>query len=361
MQENKISTKRNLFHWHRQLGIAVSLLVIILSITGILLNHTEKLKLNSNHIKSEFLLKWYGIKKPVIKSYSVGTNFISHSNNEIYFNEILIQKEIPFITGAVLTDDFIAVASKSEIMLLTLDGKRIELLNEASGIPNDITSLGINNDKQLILKTSKALFKSNNDVTDWVKSKNKNINWSEPSALPASLENTLTNFFRGEGLTKERVILDIHSGRILGKSGPLLMDLAAILLLILSFTGVWMYVKRTWIIYNRNKLLAAASIGDAYSAADLKRGEEGIVLTVMGDEALRQRLASMGVMAGTVIATPSSSVFGDPRTYIVRGYQLCMRTTEAAMILLQTDEQTIQQLKQSSNSCSVINVEESEK
>ena len=105
------------------------------------------------------------------------------------------------------------------------------------------------------------------------------------------------------------------------------------------------YVKRIWIIYKRNKLLAAASIGDAYSAADLKRGEEGVVLTVIGDEALRQRLAAMGVMSGTVIATPDASIFGDPRTYLVRGYQLSMRNTEAAMILLQTETQTIQQLE----------------
>ena len=100
-----------------------------------------------------------------------------------------------------------------------------------------------------------------------------------------------------------------------------------------------MYVKRSWAMRKRNLLLAAAARGDTYSAADLRRGEEGIVLTVIGDEAFRQRLASMGVMAGTVIATPDTSIFGDPRTYSVRGYQLSMRIKEAAMILLQTDEE----------------------
>lgn len=345
MQENKTTPKRNIFHWHRQLGIAVSLIVIILSVTGILLNHTEEFKLDSSYIKSEFLLKWYGIKKPVIKSYAVGENFISHLDDKIYFNSTLTQKETAAITGVVATKNFIAVASQNEILLLTLDGIKIERLDETSGVPNGIISLGINNAKQLILKTNKKLFKTNDDVTEWKQTTDININWSETSILPIPLENTLINLFRGEGLTKERIMLDIHSGRILGKAGPLLMDLSAVLLLLLSFTGVWMYVKRTWIIYKRNKLLAAASIGDAYSAADLKRGEEGVVLTVIGDESLRQRLAAMGVLSGTVIATPDASIFSDPRTYLVRGYQLSMRNTEAAMILLQTETQTLQQLE----------------
>lgn len=337
-----------MFHWHRQLGLIVSIFVIILSISGILLNHTEKLKLDSDYIQSEFLLKWYGIKKPNIHSYSVEKNWISHIEDKLYFNEALIEKEISAITGAVITKNFIAIASKNELILLTPDGEKIERLNATTGIPNNISSIGLNDSKQLFLKSGTYIFQANPDVTEWNQSKDKNITWAATATLPIELEKTLNTLFRGKGLTKERVTLDLHSGRILGKAGPWLMDLSAIILLILSFTGCWMYVKRTWAMRKRNLLLAAASRGETYCAADLRRGEEGIVLTVVGDETLRQRLAAMGVMAGTVIATPDSSIFGDPRTYIVRGYQLSMRNTEAAMILLQTDEQTIHELQKSS-------------
>ena len=348
--------RRSIFHWHRQIGLAVSLLVIVLSVTGILLNHTEEFELDSNHVKSEFLLKWYGIKKPAINSYSVGKNWLSHVGDKIYFNELLVEKEVTRVTGAVIMENFIAVATQNELILLTPDGEKIERLDATTGVPDNITAIGTGSGK-FVLKTEKAVFQANNDITDWKHSKNKNITWASTSALPGELESALNTLFRGKGLTKERVLLDLHSGRILGKAGPLLMDLSAILLLILSLSGCWMYAKRAWVMRKRNLLLAAASRGGAYSAADLRRGEEGIVLTVIGDETLRQRLASMGVMAGTVIATPSTSVFGDPRTYMVRGYQLCMRTTEAAMILLQTDEQTIHQLQESSKSCPVVEAE----
>jgi len=358
--------KRSFFQWHRQIGLAVSVLVVILSLTGMFLNHTEQLKLDSSYVKSEFLLKWYGIKKTKTQSYKIGNNWISHAADTLYFNGTLLEKEITVLNGAVITKNFIAIATQNEVILLTTKGEEIERLDATTGVPNNIIAIGINHSSQLVLKTKIAIFKANQDVTEWetvnkTATKDKNIIWAKPSPLPSELENKLNILFRGKGLSKERVLLDIHSGRILGKAGPLLMDLAAILLLLLSFTGIWMYAKRSWTLHKRNLLLTAAAIGDSYSAADLKRGDEGIVLTVIGDEKLKQRLASMGVMAGTVIATPASSVFGDPRTYIVRGYQLCMRTTEASMILLQTDTQTIPRLQRYSKECPIAEPSENGK
>ena len=358
-QKNK---RRSLFHWHRQIGLVVSLLVIILSITGIFLNHTEKFKLDSQYIESKFILDWYDINKPTIKSYSVQKNWISHLGDNVYFNDVLVAKEISNVTGAVSVKNFIAIATKNEVILLTPTGEQIEQLDATTGVPANITSIGINHFKQVALKAQSKTYIANNDVTEWKPSNDTNIIWSKTTKLTPAIEKSLNKLYIGEGLSKERVLLDIHSGRILGKAGPLLMDLSAILLLVLSFTGCWMYAKRSWIIHKRDKLLAAASIGESYSAADLKRGEEGVILTVIGDEKLKQRLASMGVLAGTVIATPTSSVFNDPRTYIIRGYQLCMRTTEASMILLQTDTQIIPKLQEHSNeACSIEDKENAAK
>ena len=84
----------------------------------------------------------------------------------------------------------------------------------------------------------------------------------------------------------------------------------------------------------------SSTAGSGYSAADLKIGEEGIVASIVGNDSLKERLASMGIFAGASIKAPVTSVFGNPRTYMVRGYQLCMRTDEAMTILLQKDLKT---------------------
>ena len=45
-------------------------------------------------------------------------------------------------------------------------------------------------------------------------------------------------------LTADQIILDIHTGRILGKFGPFFMDIIAVLLIILSGTGLFIYIKK---------------------------------------------------------------------------------------------------------------------
>ena len=50
--------------------------------------------------------------------------------------------------------------------------------------------------------------------------------------------------YRGYGLTLERVLLDLHSGRVLGSAGVLLVDAAAILFLLLAISGLWLWSRR---------------------------------------------------------------------------------------------------------------------
>ncbi len=39
-------------------------------------------------------------------------------------------------------------------------------------------------------------------------------------------------------MTIERLLLDLHSGRILGQTGRLLMDVIAVFLIVLSLSGI---------------------------------------------------------------------------------------------------------------------------
>jgi hypothetical protein len=54
---------------------------------------------------------------------------------------------------------------------------------------------------------------------------------------------SLQGQYRGRGLSFERVIADVHSGRIVTITGPYLMDAVAILLIILSITGIAMWLR----------------------------------------------------------------------------------------------------------------------
>ena len=68
--------------------------------------------------------------------------------------------------------------------------------------------------------------------------------------------------------------------------------------------------------------------------ADLNDGEKGIIASISGDKSIKQRLSSMGLVKGTEVKVEYSSLFGDPRTYTVRGYSICMRKHEAQQVEL---------------------------
>lgn len=64
----------------------------------------------------------------------------------------------------------------------------------------------------------------------------------------------------------------------------------------------------------------------------LKAGEEGIVVNVIGEGALRRRLFDMGITPGTSIILRKTAPLGDPIEIKLRGYQLSLRKSEAEMI-----------------------------
>ena len=64
------------------------------------------------------------------------------------------------------------------------------------------------------------------------------------SAAPAAnLRPELEEAYRGTGLTLERVLLDIHAGRIPGATGVFLVDAAALLFLVLAISGLWLWAR----------------------------------------------------------------------------------------------------------------------
>jgi len=62
MKKNKNQIWRFLYKLHRYLGLSSAIVLLMLSLTGIALNHTEDLNLDSLMIDSKVILDWYGIK-----------------------------------------------------------------------------------------------------------------------------------------------------------------------------------------------------------------------------------------------------------------------------------------------------------
>lgn len=67
---------------------------------------------------------------------------------------------------------------------------------------------------------------------------------------------------------------------------------------------------------------------------NLSPGEQGKVVRVDAEGALKRRLMDMGLTRGTIVTFRKVAPLGDPVEITVRGYELSIRKDEAAHIIV---------------------------
>ena len=70
------------------------------------------------------------------------------------------------------------------------------------------------------------------------------------------------------------------------------------------------------------------------SAADLKAGESGVI-NGFSDNIISLKLMEMGCLPGSSIKMNFTAPFGDPVSFDVAGYNLTLRKSEAAYIIIE--------------------------
>jgi len=236
---------RSLYIWHRYFGISAAVFVIVLSVSGLLLNHTEELQLDSSYIQSDVLLNWYGIHAPQgLTSFTSGTITITAVGDQIFWED----KHLPHVSaplvGMLIYGDLVVIASGGSLNLYASDGELVEKLDQVAGVPDGILALGVTSQALLAVKTAQGVYLTNEGMLEWHRNNESDVLWSDTSPLPVELESGLQRSYRGIGLSAERVMLDLHSGRILGRAGVYLVDAAAIVFLLLAVSGVWLWARR---------------------------------------------------------------------------------------------------------------------
>ena len=112
---NRKQKRFTAFLWHRRVGLFALVLVVILAVTGILLNHTERFKLDETYVNNSWLLSWYGIEpenKPVsyLVKNTTSRHIISAWNEKLFFADIALTNLEQDIHGAIGAEQFIVVA-----------------------------------------------------------------------------------------------------------------------------------------------------------------------------------------------------------------------------------------------------------
>ena len=235
---------RKSYSIHRILGLLVAIPVLVLSITGILLNHSETLGLDKVKVDSPLVLGSYGmLPNSELTALEHGGTWAVQLENYLYFGKQQISEFNGQLKGFLKIGKFLLVASETELRLL--DSDTFELIDKlgSESLPEGAIEHIFTANDAVYLQSSKGIFKANKDFTIFENSKGVLVPDKERRVLPIEIKEAILGNFRGKGISLWRLTLDIHSGAFFGQAGRIITDLVAVMLIFLTLTGVYNWWK----------------------------------------------------------------------------------------------------------------------
>lgn len=237
--------RKHLSKWHRRLGIFAASIAIYLSLTGLMLNHSDDLDLSHSRVSNNLLLNLYGIKPPMGVRANTKSYKVDKVGETLFIDEHVFGQYDSTLIGAVTFDQLFVIAFNDSILLFTVEGELIETLTPSSGIPGQIERVG-HADTGLLIKSGPQIYISDADFLNWlpVSDLKSRAAWSKLEPLPSRAEARLKLQLPAYGPSWERILQDLHSGRFFKLPGTLIIDLTGVLLLLLSISGIISFTIR---------------------------------------------------------------------------------------------------------------------
>ncbi|MCL2917920.1 PepSY-associated TM helix domain-containing protein [Shewanella litorisediminis] len=224
--------------WHRRIGIVGGLFLLLLTVTGILINHAADTGLTQARVRLPWLLDYYGIPLPShsgqFGDYGITDNLLWHQGT------MVLEAKHPLIAATQWRNQTIAIDAEN-LYLLNGDGQLIETQNKATGLPVPLKAMAIEGESQLWLSGQNGQYLADEDLIEWQSTTSfAPLHWLEGKAA----ERQLLEDARSAHLHWERVLLDLHAGRIFGQWGVWLWDLLALGFVFLSLSGLYIWISQ---------------------------------------------------------------------------------------------------------------------
>lgn len=245
--------RRTIRSIHRFLALWSGVSLIYLCITGLLLNHTDTLNLDSRYVQNQWLLHAYGIKVDEQAASTMQgfaglhggeSHWFSQWSGQLYFNGAPIGS-CQQLLGVADTEVEWVVVCTDQVYLLSVSG---EMLEPPMAVSFDSqSSLGMADSGVMILDEPSDQWQWNNQTLQWQVAQPKysqsEINLFTATPLPADIADEILRQSYSRLITWERVVQDLHSGRLLGQWGVWLVDISAVILLIMAISGLLLWTR----------------------------------------------------------------------------------------------------------------------
>jgi hypothetical protein len=229
---------------HRWAGGIAAIFILLLSVTGILINHAAEMGLDRRQAEAGWVRFLYGLPE---QATVLGTRLIQGravwSGDSLHLGNA--SHPLEGYRGAVSVDGIVMAAGYRTALLLTLDGELVTRFSAAE-LPGEITRIGQSDSGRVVVETSRGRYAADQALLNWESSENVDVAWSVVETLHDADAQRVAG--TAPAPSWEQVLLDAHSGRLFGIGGVLFMDAVAAAILFLMGSGLW-----TWWQNQRNR------------------------------------------------------------------------------------------------------------
>ena len=236
---------RSLYLWHRWIGGLAAPLLVLLVLSGIGLNHVEGLRLEHRYLTSPYLLARYGIRAegPVLGLHTEA-GWISAHRGRLYLDDRRVAEFDDELRSAA-AGPMIAVLGRNRWMLLMRDGTPVEQ-QAIDRLPAAARAFAFI-DEALYLYGESGRWQSPDLCLNW-----RAAGPAPPAAagaaelqpLPEALAEAIRADSIRERISLARLLGDLHSGRLFGGIGVVLVDALGVLLLLLATSGPFLWWRQ---------------------------------------------------------------------------------------------------------------------
>lgn len=232
---------RVLVRWHRWLGLAAAFIIVWLVVTGVLIHHAADFGLEVRHVRAAWILDRYRIGDPDVISFEVGGRRISQSGKSLYLDQKWIAALDEPLTGAINPPGLLLAAGREQLLVFDESGQRVEIVRTEHGLPSGVRGIGLHG-KRIVLDTHTGWFEADPAEMQW-RPAHGTLRRSTPSMPPDATRAAIVEDARSREISHERLLRDLHSGSFFGTAGKWVIDIAALALLVLSISGIWIWVR----------------------------------------------------------------------------------------------------------------------
>lgn len=236
-----------LWHWHRRIGVLAAFFVVILATTGIVLNHSSQLGLDRSFIDWPWLTRAYGDNSGDLPAFLLGDQWLSRAaNGRVYLDGQDVAPCNGNLVGAVASGGLLYAGCAEALLLITETGELVESVSASTGLPVPLQAVGLV-DSRIVLQVADTWWLADLDRMEFGERAPRGaiIGQLAPDQLPEAIHALIPD--AQQWLSWERVLLDVHSGRVVGRMGVLWVDVVGVLLTTLASSGIamwWLHRRR---------------------------------------------------------------------------------------------------------------------